>query len=447
MSSAPVTRHLAEAAVRARQEPLSSAAVEAARSVILDWCGVTVGGSAAPPARALRDALVHGGGTCQLVGVADTAEPMTAALVNGTAAHTLELDDIYAPGLYHPGAPTVAAALAAAQASDATGARLLRSVVIGFEVGNRIARALGAGHYRYWHTTGTAGSIAAAAAVAEVRELGADAFAHALGLAATMAAGLQQTFRSDSMGKPLHSGHAAQVGVTAGLSAAAGFTGPPDALDGEIGMGAVMSDGATWDTALGAFGREYSVEQTTVKPYPCCGHAFAAIDAALSLREQGVRPPEVEELRVQTYSAGISVAGIAEPSTDFEAKFSIPFVVACALRDGRLGADAFAEAGAVGADVGAVMRATTLEATAEFDTPFPARRGARVSALLTSGERVAATVPDRRGAPVNPLSPDQLDEKFLGLAGEVLGQTGAQRLRDQVRSLEERAGVRELYLA
>lgn len=446
MSTVPVTRRLAEAAVGARREPLPPDAARAARAAVLDWCGVTVGGSAEPPAQALRQAFGGGGGRCRLVGAPETAEPTTAALVNGTAAHTLELDDIYAPGLYHPGAPTVAAALAAAQDRGASGEQLLRGVVIGFEVGNLVARTLGAQHYRYWHTTGTAGSLAAAAAAAEVLGLGAEAFAHALGSATTMAAGLQQTFRTDSMGKPLHSGHAAQAGVTAGLSARAGFTGPLDALDGEIGMGAVMSDGPSWEGATGRFGPGYTVEETTVKPYPCCGHAFAAIDAALQLREQGVGLDRVAELRVETYSAAIAVAGNPEPQTAFEAKFSIPFVVACALRDGEVGNHVFAEAGSVEPVVGAVMAATTLSTGAEFDDAFPGRRGAAVSALLTSGERVTARVPDRRGDPANPVSPEQLDDKFVGLVEGVLGRDGALRLRDQVRSLEDLTDTRELYL-
>ena len=254
-----------------------------------------------------------------------------AALVNGTSAHTLELDDIYAPGLFHPGAPVIAAALAAADQFDVSTGSLWRAVMTGYEIGCRVAADLGPAHYARWHTTGTAGAIGAAAAVAEVRQAGARQFAHALSLAATMAGGLQQTFRRDAMGKPLHAGAAAQAGVVAAAAAMGGVTGAADVLEGPAGLAAATGSATSWAHSRAGLARPFAIEAVTVKPYPCCGHAFAAIDAALQLRSAGVRSEDVCELDVQTYTAALTVAGITRPRTAAEQRFSIPHLVAAAL--------------------------------------------------------------------------------------------------------------------
>jgi 2-methylcitrate dehydratase PrpD len=440
--SQPVAARLAARAVEARATPLPRPVLDAAIAVLVDWCGVTIGGSRTEAARALSRAL-SGEGPCQVVGTARGAEPPTAALLNGVAAHVLELDDIYAPGLYHPGAPTIAAALPAAQHAGVSGARLLRGIAVGFEIGNRVARTLGAAHYRHWHTTGTAGAVAAAAAVAEILDLDRDRFANALALATTMGAGLQQTFRTDSMGKPLHSGHAAQSGIVAGLAAAEGFTGTLDALDGEIGMSVVMGDSPSWSAAAEPFG-DYLVRQTTVKPYSCCGHTFAAIDAALDLHAGGVVAEDLAAIEVQTYGAALAVAGNPAPTTPFEAKFSIPFVVATALRTGTLTSDAFDEFDS--AEIRKTMAAVTLRDGAEFTEAFPARRGARVTAVEHTGRRHEVSVPDRRGDPANPLTPAQLDAKFTGLVAEVFGSARASAIAEDLRAIADLPDVRALRL-
>ncbi|MHA6627191.1 MmgE/PrpD family protein [Pseudonocardia sichuanensis] len=440
------TRTLARGAVAARDRPLPERAVRAALAAIVDWTAVTVGGAVAEPATALRRGLLTGAGPCRLPGTRDGASAETAALVNGTAAHTLELDDIYAPGLYHPGAPTIAAALAAGERCGVSGADLVRGVVVGYEVGNRVASTLGAAHYRYWHNTGTAGALAAAAAAAEVLRLDVDRFAHALALAATTGAGLQQTFRSDSMGKPLHSGHAAQAGTVAAFAASAGFTGTPSVLDGEIGMGAVMSDSPSWDAAAAPFGPAFLVERTSVKPYPCCGHVFAAIDAALELREAGVRAEEVTRIEAESYSTALTVAGNPAPTTPFEAKFSIPFVVAHALVHGEVAAGAFTTDGLADERVTALMGRVALRPGAEFDEAFPARRGARVTVVGRDERERAVTVADRRGDPANPVTREQLDAKFRSLVEPVLGPDRAAELGELLWDLTGVADVRSLPL-
>ncbi|MCX7271723.1 MAG: MmgE/PrpD family protein, partial [Burkholderiales bacterium] len=197
-----------------------------ARRAVIDWTACALAGAVTAPATRMELAFADDldrGPSRLLLGRAAGIE--TAALINGTAAHTVEFDDIFKDAIFHPGAPTIAAALAIAQARAATGAQFLRAVIAGYEISTRIGAAMGRNHYKYFHNTGTIGCFGAAAAAAEVLQLDAKRFAHALATVATFAAALQQAFRMDSQSKPLHAGRAAEAGVLAALAAAEGVTG------------------------------------------------------------------------------------------------------------------------------------------------------------------------------------------------------------------------------
>lgn len=436
----------AEFATAQRDEPLSEEVTDAAVRVVVDWFAAAVPGATMPPARILTEALVDGDerGAARLVGSGASVRPRTAALINGTAAHTAELDDIYRHGIYHPGAPTVAAALAAAQHLDASGAAMTRAVVVGYEVGNRIAAAVTPAHYRYWHTTGTVGTICAAAAVADLLELDADRFAHALATATTMGAGLQQAFRSDAMSKPLHAGHAAEAGTLAAFAAARGFTGALDVLDGEAGFAQAMAGGADLSRVADGLGSEYTITQTTVKNHSCCGHTFAVVDAMLELRAAGVRPEDVATIEVATYGTALKVAGNPDPATEFEAKFSIPYCVAVALVTGSVRLRAFEPERLADPVVRDLVGRVSLSVDEEFDAAFPARRAARLTVVGHDGTRREVTRLTRKGDPDDPLTEDELREKYTELAEPVLGADGAAALATQLWQLPELASVRGL---
>jgi 2-methylcitrate dehydratase PrpD len=411
---------LAECAIRVRRGDVGAGIDAAARNAFVDWLGVTLGGSGQPIVTALLDGLEPGTGPSRVVGRALRAAPSLAALVNGSAAHTLELDDIYSPGLFHPGAPVIAAALAVADQHDVTFGRLLRAVIVGYEVGGRLSADLGASHYRHWHTTGTAGAVAAAAAVGDVVELDATRLAHALALAATTTGGLQQTFRSDAVGKPLHAGAAAQAGVVAVAAARGGVTGALDVLEGAAGFAAATGTTTDWAISRSGLGTPLVIERITVKPYPCCGHTFAAIDAALELRVQGVSLEDIEQVVVETYTTAVATAGIAAPRTDAERRFSLAHLVSAAL---ALGPDGmFSAAAPTDPVVHRLVPRVRLAVDEQYDERFPARRGARVQLLLTGGQRLAVEVPDRSGSPERPLTAERLADKFVSTAAPVLGE-------------------------
>ncbi|MGB8433070.1 MAG: MmgE/PrpD family protein, partial [Burkholderiales bacterium] len=233
-----VVERLAKFAEDLRKHPLAPEVLHHAKRAVVDWIAALLPGAVEAPAtlleRALASDLDRGSAT---LGTGRRASAHAAALINGAAAHTVEVDDIFKDAIFHPGAPTIAAALSGAQELGADGAAFLRAVIVGYEISTRIGIAMGRAHYRYWHNTGTIGSFGAAAACAELYLLDRRRFAHALATVTTFAAGLQQAFRMESMSKPLHAGRAAEAGLLAAQLAQEGVTGSLDVIEGGAGFG------------------------------------------------------------------------------------------------------------------------------------------------------------------------------------------------------------------
>jgi 2-methylcitrate dehydratase PrpD len=442
----PVCAELARLAVALRGRELTGAETRAAIRAVVDWFGATIAGSVQAPAQILRAALLSAdeSGAARLVPDGRPAPARTAALINATASHSAELDDIYRDGIYHPGAPTIGAALALAQQRDLSGADLLRAVAVGYEVGDRVAETVNPAHYTYWHTTGTVGAIGAAAAAADLLGLDESRFAHALATATTMAAGLQQAFRSDAMSKPLHAGRAAEAGLLAALAADHGYTGALDVLEGPAGFGAAMARSPDWSAAFADPDRPLGITVATVKNHSCCGHTFAAVDAGLRLRARGIQPADIELVEVRTGITAAKVAGNVHPETGYAAKFSVSYCVAAALVLGSVRLRAFEPEALRHPVLNEVERRVTVIPDAGIERVFPAQRRAIVTVTDRAGYRYEAVRDTRKGDPDDPLSDSELAAKHTELSEPVLGPALSSRLADQLWRLNDLARVREL---
>ena len=437
----------AEFAAGLRRDAVPSAALHGARRCLVDWWGAAVAGSVEAPATVLREALEPGDGPARLLPWGDRADMRTAALINATAAHTVEVDDIYGPGLYHPGVAVIGAALAVADAERASGADLLVAIVAGYEVSNRIARAVNPAHYRLWHTTATVGFFGAAAAAASMMRLDAGPTAHALTTAASFAAGLRHAFSADAMTKPLHAGRAAEGGVLAALGARHGLTGVPDMLEGARGFGVAMSEGVDWDTAVAGLGAEWTIERITAKPYPCCGHTFAAIDAMRAIIGDGVTPGEIERVAVGTYRAGVEICDNTDPATPYEAKFSLSYCVALAALGRQVDLAAFAPEGLRDPELRAMMGRIEVALDGEAEAAFPAMRSARVAVMTRDGQVRSHRQPTRRGDPDLPLSDEEIGAKFHMLADPVIGAEEAAEIAGALWRVDALDSVARIAMA
>ncbi|MCI3950963.1 MAG: 2-methylcitrate dehydratase, partial [Burkholderiales bacterium] len=371
---------IAEYAIREQTSKLPANVVHHAKRAVIDWYAALLPGSVVTPATLLEQALAEDldRGRARLAS-GRRATLRAAALINGAASHSVEFDDIYRDAGYHPGSPTISAALAAAQAQSVSGEMFLRGIIVGYEVSTRIGEAVMPSHYRYWHTTGTVGSFGAAAAVATILGCTREQFMHALATVGTFASGLQQAFRSQAMTKPLHGGHAADVGAFAAMAAAKGVTGALDILEGEVGFGAAMSSEPDWSKATRGLGEDYHIVHMTFKNHGCCGHTFPSIDGALVLKERHqIRYRDIRKIRLATYKAGLDIIDNAAPEGEYQAKFSLQYVVAHALVHGSVRLNAFLPDRLNDGEVRALMQKIECVADTELSRGYPTQRAAQV---------------------------------------------------------------------
>jgi 2-methylcitrate dehydratase PrpD len=409
-----LVEHFADWAVGFRSQSLSPGIVHHTRRAVVDWHAALYPGMVVPPVTLMKRAFA-----------VESESPRLKALIEGTAAHTVEVDDIFRDGIYHPGAPTIAASRALTEK--------LRPIVVGYEISTRIGAAMGKAHYKHWHNTGTIGCFGAAAAAAEALELDRKQFAHALATVTTFAAGLQQAFRMDSMSKPLHAGRAAEAGVTAALMAREGVTG---SLDVMTGFAAAMGDNPDWERGFATLGKDFHITRMTFKNHACCGHTFAAIDGALELKKRmRIEADAIEGVEVATYRAGLEVAHYEEPRTPAEGRFSLKYVVATALTHGSVRLAAFSPERLQCEKTRSLMRKISLSIDPQLEAAFPTKRAARV-AIRARGRREEWLQPTRIGDPDAPLSDRVLEEKYFELVTPVIGEANAKEVLARLWRLE-----------
>jgi 2-methylcitrate dehydratase PrpD len=438
---------IADYAVKEQTSKLPKQAIHHAKRAVIDWYASLLPGSRIAPAvqleQALADELDHGRAK---LAHGRRATVRAAALINGSASHAVEFDDIWRNAVYHPGAPVIAAALAIAQSQNATGEQFLRGIIVGYEVSTRIGEAVMPSHYKYWHTTGTVGCFGAAAAAATLLGCNREQFMNAIGTVATFAAGLQQAFRSEAMSKPLHAGRAAEAGVLAALAAAKGLTGVHDILEGEVGFGAAMSVNPDWAQATKGLGSHYNITQVTFKNHGCCGHTFPSLDAVIELRNKHkLVPKDIAKIRIATYQGGLNVVDNYKPEGDYQAKFSLPYVAAHALIHGSVRLNAFEPDRLNDPQLRALMAKVELAADPELSRNFPRQRAARVEIETTDGRKLSHFQETRKGDPEMPLTDAELNDKYVELVAPVLGDAGARALLKDLWALETLKSVEFEY--
>jgi 2-methylcitrate dehydratase PrpD len=429
---------IADYAIREQTSALSAEVIHHAKRAVIDWYAALLPGSKVAPAVLLEQAFAEDldRGHARLAN-GRRATLRAAALINGAASHSVEFDDIYRDAGYHPGAPVISAALAAAQATGASGEAFPRGVVVGYETSTRIGEAVMPSHYRFWHTTGTMGSFGAAAAVATLLRCDRAQFMHALATVGTFASGLQQAFRSQAMTKPLHAGHAADAGAMAAMAAAKGVTGALDILEGEVGFGAAMSVNPDWSKATRGLGEDYHIVHVTFKNHGCCGHTFPAIDAVVELKaKHRLSHGDIRKIRIESYKAGLDIIDNATPEGEYQAKFSVQYTVAHALVHGSVRLNAFLPERMDDADVRALMKKIEVVADPELSKGYPTQRAARVEIETNDGRKLSHFQPTRKGDPEMPLSDDELNDKFMELAAPVIGEATARALLDRLWRIE-----------
>lgn len=368
--------------------------------LLLDWTGCAVAGQAEAAGQKITTAFPDEAGNCTRIG-ASNASPLMAALHNGCLGNVLEMDDVDKRAVLHAAPTIIPAALAMAEHLGGSAKDFLDAIVVGYEATIRIGRAVGAGHYAFWHNTATCGPFGAAAAACHLLE--GSNLVSALGLAGTQAAGLWQTrHEPDSMAKQLHAGHAAHAGVLAAILSKQGFQGPRSILEGEQGFFAAMCPGANAEDVLGNPDAGWLLHETSLKPYPACRHAHPAIDAALQA-ELADGP-----IVIETYDDALKFCDRPDPQPGLQAKFSLQHAVALTLMDEAPKLNDFSKE--VLSKTAALRKRIDVKSTDEFNQAYPAHYGA---AITIGGTRYVAE--DAYGDPEMPMSEQAVIDKAVTL--------------------------------
>ncbi|QGZ42170.1 2-methylcitrate dehydratase PrpD [Pseudoduganella flava] len=423
------SRDLAAFAAQLRYDDIPTPVLRRAEDLLLDWAASALAGKGARPVETIaRFAAQMGGpGTAQVLISRTHTTPLFAALVNGASSHYAEQDDVHNGSVFHPAAVVFPAALAVAQAQGNSGRELLCAAVAGYEVGIRVGEFLGRSHYRIFHTTGTAGTLAAAAAAGRLLGLDAGQMLHAFGSAGTQAAGLWEFLRDAADSKQLHTAKAAADGLTAAWLARDGFTGAQHILEGPQGMGAGMSRDADPARLTDRLGTRWALPETSFKYHASCRHTHPAADALLQvIQAHGLRPADIAHVEARVHQAALDVLGPVEhPRTVHQAKFSMGTVLGLIATCGVAGLTEFAERFDA-AGIVAFRGKVRMVLDAEVDTAYPARWIGKVTVTTTDGRVLHGRVDEPKGDPGNTLSRAELRDKALRLAAFTQAATPAE---------------------
>jgi 2-methylcitrate dehydratase PrpD len=411
---------LAAFAARLRFEDIPAAVVRRAEDLMLDWLASALAGAAARQVLAVERfarAMGPGDGLSQVLISRRNSSPLFAAMVNAAASHVVEQDDVHNGSVFHPGTVVFPPALAAAQEAEIPGRELLAAVVAGYEVGIRVGEFLGRSHYRIFHTTGTAGALAAAAATGRVLGLAAEQMTHAFGSAGTQAAGLWEFLRDGADSKQLHTAHAAAAGLASAYLARDGFTSAQRILDGAQGMAAGMSQDADPARLTNRLGSRWALAETSFKYHASCRHTHPAADALQQvMRQHGLAAASIAQVVAHVHQAAIDVLGpVVEPRTVHQSKFSMGTVLALVALRHSASLDEF-EGALDDHAVAAFRDRVSMQLDAEVDAAYPQRWIGKVTVVTSDGRRLVGRVDEPKGDPGNTLSRAELEDKAYRLA-------------------------------
>lgn len=426
------------------------AARRAAKHAIQDVVGCMIAGAGDEGAARVRDAI-HGLGDGRSVitgRLAQTSSPY-AALANGMAAHALDFDDTFLEAITHASAVLVPALFALGDELGASGAEIVDAYIVGLELHGALGKALNRAHYEQgWHATSTLGVIGTAGACARLMKLDQTRFAHAMNLAFSSCAGTKVQF--GSMAKPLHAGLAAKNAVEAAKLAAAGVEGRVNALEGPMGMMQLYggADAPGWDAAFDVLGGPLAIERQglTVKRFPCCAATHRALDCVLSLMEaHNFAADDVAHVDVQVRAGHMQNLRYTNPTNEFEARFSMQYCVAVALRHGTVRLFDFTPSAVGRADIRSmferiVMRKHDIDDGTGEDGLIPSI----VTITLNDDRILNARQELPKGDAGNPLNDRERDAKFMDCCQGFLADADITALSRAIQGLDDLPSIRDL---
>ena len=437
MTKSP-TATLAAFAAELAFDAIPHAVVRKMEDLLVDWFGSAVAGHGARPVQSIAAFAMAMGpqsGLSELIVNRTATSPYLAAMANAAASHVAEQDDVHNGAVFHPGTVVLPAAVAVAQAIGASGIQLLTASIAGYEVGIRVGEFLGRSHYKVFHTTGTAGTLAAAAAVGRLLGLSPQKMEHAFGSAGTQSAGLWEFLRTGADSKQLHTAHAAAAGLMSAYLANDGFSGAADILAGPQGMAAGMSTDAEPARLIDGLGSRWATTETSFKYHASCRHTHPAADALLQVMQaHSLQPSDLRKVVAHVHQGAIDVLGsVLNPSTVHQSKFSMGTVLALVARFGHAGLVEF-EQHFQDPQTLALCARVEMQLDPEVDRAYPQRWIGKVTVYTADGRVLNGRMDEPKGDPGNTLDREEITAKALRLAAFSGGAT-AQEMQQAVNAL------------
>jgi len=428
-----ITKDLCAFLAEATFESLPEAAVHAGRRGVLDWIGCALAGSRHPTISKLLSVLEEVGGAPQatVLGRGMKLGLLEAPIANGQMGHVLDFDDTHMGGVVlHASSPVLSALFALSERKTVSGRDFLLAYAAGFEAGVRAGQGAPAHHAGGWHLTGTLGTIAAGAAAGRLLGLNAQQMVHALGIAATQAAGMQQN--RGTMCKSFHAGKAASNGLLAALLAQKGFDSSDEILEGKRGFCRIYSNVTNTDLILDQLGERWEITRNGHKPYACGVVLHPTIDAMIALGAKVPQTGGVAAIELRVNPLAVSITGVADPRTGLKSKFSLTHTAAVAFLDRAAGIAQYTDERARDPEVSALRDIVHVRTDENLG-----KDQAWAAVVLQNGERYEHQVVHASGTVDNPMSDAAMEAKFMANAVPAIGQDRAARVRDAVWRLDQ----------
>jgi len=423
--------------------------------LLLDYLGVAIRGAGTESSEPVYRFLANRQGSGKDVPVIATelrVDAPYAALALGTAAHSLELDDVVNAASLHPGVSVMSAALAAGHMVNCSGQELMEGIVAGYEITIKLGMALDpAAHYAQgFHPTGTCGTLGAAVAAAKILKLDQTGITNALGIAGSQAAGSMEFLADGAFTKRFHGGWSAHSGLVAALLAKEGFTGPATIIEGKFGFLHAYSPVSDSTKVLADWGAPYEILNTSIKPHACCRYKQGAIDCILKIvKDNTLAPEDIEKIEICILKAGFAL--VVEPremklnpTSIVDAQFSMPFGAAIAIIKKDAFLDQYCMENINSDDIKKLMSRVHCVEDQEMEKYFPRKWPAKVTIIARGAQKYHAQLEHPKGDPENPLSWEELITKFKNLTLPVFQGDRCSTIVESVRNLENMASVAEL---
>ena len=424
MNTQHPSRELASFAANLKTADIPDEVINRAEDLLVDWFGSAIAGKGSRPVEIITQFAQNMGGfntthagSSEILVTRKSSSPFLAAMANAAASHVAEQDDVHNGSVFHPATVVFPAALACAQAIGASGEELLIATVAGYEVGIRVGEFLGRSHYKVFHTTGTAGTLAAAAAVGSLLKLNSEQMLHAFGSAGTQSAGLWEFLRDAADSKQLHTAHAASAGLMSAYIAQAGFTGAQHILEGKQGMAAGMSSDSDPKKLVDRLGSRWALAETSFKYYASCRHTHPAADAlAQVMLTHKLSAKDIAKVETLVHQGAIDVLGpVTDPASVHQSKFSMGTVLALIAHYQFAGLQEF-DRHFHDDEICAFRERVSMTLDPEVDSAYPQRWIGKVKVYLNNGQVLHGRVDEPKGDPGNTLSRAEITDKAMRLA-------------------------------